>query len=472
MSARAIVLAAGKGTRMKSARPKVLHELCGRPMLWWVLEALNASGVDDVIVVTNPELDPLLAPLGVRTVIQDEQLGTGHAVKIALDALEPRDGCVIVAYGDMPLVDRTIFADVQAALDSDAAAALALVTARMPLPSSFGRIVRASVLPSFRSATATADESSTEPASDAGSVERIVEAKDCTAEQLSIDEMNAGIYAFGEAALREIMPRIGNANAQGEYYLTDAVELLLASGRRVAPVPVADYRRVLGVNDRVELANASAILNRRLCEDHMRAGVTIVDPATTYLEPGVVMEPDVTILPGTWIYGETRIASGTTIGARCRIGDAVIGARCDIRESVVTATRIGDDVRIGPFAHLRDGNVIGDRVRVGNFVEFKKSEIGDDVKANHLAYIGDATVGDRTNYGAGAITCNYDGTNKNRTQIGTDVFIGTNNSLVAPIAIGDGAMTGAGAVVIRDVPPGDKQVGNPARSIAKKPAGA
>jgi bifunctional UDP-N-acetylglucosamine pyrophosphorylase / glucosamine-1-phosphate N-acetyltransferase len=442
---------------MKSARPKVLHELCGRPMLWWVLQALEAAGIDDVVVVTNPELDPLLAPLGVRTVIQAEQLGTGHAVAIALDALEPRDGTLVVAYGDMPLVDRSIFADVHAAVDPRAGTALALVTARMPLPSSFGRIVR----------TAGAASPGAAPG-----VERIVEAKDCTAEQLAIDEMNAGIYAFGEAALREIMPQIGNANAQGEYYLTDAVELLLASGRRIAPVPVADYRSVLGVNDRVELANASAILNRRLCEEHMRAGVTIVDPATTYLEPGVVIEPDVIVMPGTWIYGNTRIASGTTIGARCRIGDAVIGARCEIRESVVTASRIGDDVRIGPFAHLRDGNVIGDRVRVGNFVEFKKSEIGDDVKANHLAYIGDATVGDRTNYGAGAITCNYDGTNKNRTTIGTDAFIGTNNSLVAPIAIGDGAMTGAGAVVIRDVPPGDKQVGNPARSIAKKPAGA
>ncbi|MDB5073097.1 MAG: UDP-N-acetylglucosamine pyrophosphorylase [Candidatus Eremiobacteraeota bacterium] len=438
---------------MKSARPKVLHELCGRPMLWWVLQALEAAGIGDIVVVTNPELDPLLA-LGVRTVIQHEQLGTGHAVKIALDAIEPRDGTLVVAYGDMPLVDRTIFEDVQAAVDPRAGTALALVTARMPLPSSFGRIVR--------TAEAARDT--------APGVERIVEAKDCTTEQLAIDEMNAGIYAFGETALREIMPKIGNDNAQGEFYLTDAVELLVASGRRIAPVPVADYRSVLGVNDRVELANASTILNRRLCEEHMRAGVTITDPATTYLEPGLAIEPDVTIMPGTWIYGETRIASGTTIGARCRIGDAVIGARCEIRESIVTSTRLGDDVRIGPFAHLRDGNVIGDRVRVGNFVEFKKSEIGDDVKANHLAYIGDATVGDRTNYGAGAITCNYDGTRKNRTKIGTDAFIGTNNSLVAPITIGDGAVTGAGTVVIRDIPPGDKQVGNPARSIAKKPA--
>jgi len=451
VSARAIVLAAGKGTRMKSAVPKVLHELCGRPMVWWVLEALRAAGVDDVVVVTNPELDPQLAGFGVRTVIQAEQLGTGHAVKIALDAIAPDDGCIVVAYGDMPLVDAAIFEDVQAAVDPDAGTALALVTAVMPLPSAFGRIVRASDTAHARNA-----------------VERIVEAKDCTPAQLAIDEMNAGIYAYHEGALREAIARVGNDNAQGEFYLTDTVELLIASGHRVAPVPVADYRSVLGVNDRVELASANAILNRRLCEVHMRAGVTIADPTTTYLVPGLEIAADATILPNTAISGATKIGTRTTIGPNCRLGDAVVGARCTIRESVVTSTRIGDDVRIGPFAHLRDGNVIGDRVRIGNFVEFKKSQIGDDVKANHLAYIGDATVGDRTNYGAGAITCNYDGVKKNRTEIGADVFVGTNNSLVAPITLGDGAMTGAGSVVIRDVAAGERVAGVPAKPIAKK----
>jgi bifunctional UDP-N-acetylglucosamine pyrophosphorylase/glucosamine-1-phosphate N-acetyltransferase len=449
VSARAIVLAAGKGTRMKSSRSKVLHELCGRPMLWWVLASLRAAGIEDVVVVTNPELDAELAAQGLRTVVQAEQLGTGHAVRIALDALDRRDGTLLVAYGDMPLIDAATFGDVRAARENDAAVALALVTARMPLPSSFGRVLRTG----------------------GAAVERIVEAKDCTPEQLAVDEMNAGIYAFDETALREVMPRIGNANAQGEYYLTDALELLLAAGRRAVAVEARDYRAVLGVNDRVELANAAALLNRRLCEAHMREGVTIVDPATTYLTPGLEIARDVTILPGTTIGGASRIGEGTSIGPRCRLADAVIGARCDIRESVVLSTRVGDDVRIGPYAHLRDGNVLGDRVRVGNFVEFKNAQIGDDVKANHLAYIGDASVGDRTNYGAGAITCNYDGVKKNRTTIGADVFVGTNSSLVAPITVGDGAMTGAGAVVIRDVPAGDRQVGNPARSIAKKPAG-
>lgn len=433
---------------MKSARPKVLHELCGRPMLWWVLEALRASGADEIVVVTNPELDPLLDGFGVRTVVQTEQLGTGHAVRMALDAIEPREGCLLVAYGDMPLVDSTIFEDVQAAVDPDAGTALALVTARMPLPSNFGRIVRSG-----------------------SAVERIVEAKDCTAEQLAIDEMNAGIYAFDEAALRAAIVQVGNANAQREYYLTDTVELLIASGHRVAPVPVADYRSVLGVNDRAELAAARAILNARLCEAHMLAGVTIVDPATTYLEPGLEIGRDATLLPNTSICGATRIGEDTTIGPNTRIADATIGARCAIRESVVTSSRIGDEVTIGPFAHLRGNSQLASDVKIGNFVELKNADLAEGVKANHLAYLGDTAIGPRSNIGAGTITANFDGVRKNRTEIGADVKIGSNNTLVAPVTVGDAATTGAGAVVNRDVEPGDKVAGVPARSIAKKPAG-
>ncbi|MBV8581146.1 MAG: bifunctional UDP-N-acetylglucosamine diphosphorylase/glucosamine-1-phosphate N-acetyltransferase GlmU [Candidatus Eremiobacteraeota bacterium] len=453
MSARAIVLAAGKGTRMKSARPKVLHELCGRPMLWWVLAALNAAGVDETVVVTNPEMDPLLAEFGVRTVIQSEQLGTGHAVRVALDALAPSEGTLVVAYGDMPLVDRTIFEDVQAAVDADAGTALALVTARMPLPSNFGRIVRA------------------DPSTGSGQgVERIVEAKDCTPAQLALDEMNAGIYAYDEAALRATIVQVTNANAQREYYLTDTVELLIAAGGRVAPVPVADYRSVLGVNDRIELANARAVLNRRLCEEHMRAGVTIVDPATTYLSPGLTIGADTVIQPNTTIGGATTVGANCVIGPNTRLANAALADDVRVTESVVVDSAVGARTVIGPFAHLRAGANLGAEVKIGNFVEIKKADLADEVKANHLAYIGDATVGPRTNYAAGAITCNYDGVKKNRTVIGADVFIGTNNALVAPLTIGDGAITGAGAVVIRDIPPGDKQVGNPARSIAKKPA--
>ncbi len=447
MSARAIVLAAGNGTRMRSAQPKVMHDLCDRPMLWWVLQALRTAGVADVTVVTNPEVDPLLGAFGVRTVIQHEQLGTGHAVKIALDALPAGAGRLVVAYGDMPLVDHTVFEDVQAAVDPGAGAALGLVTARMPLPSSFGRIVRAG-----------------------DAVERIVEAKDCTPEQLALDEMNAGIYAYDEGALRDAIAQVGNDNAQGEYYLTDTVELLIAAGKRVVPVPVADYRSVLGVNDRVELSNARALLNRRLCEGHMRAGVTIVDPAATYLEPDLAIGADTIIYPGTTISGETTIGANCRLGPNSRIGNARLADGVQITESVVLDSTLGTHVTVGPFAHLRYHAELGEDVHIGNFVEVKKSTLGAGVKAGHLTYLGDATVGARTNVGAGTITCNYDGVRKNQTVIGADAFIGSNSSLVAPLAIGEGAVTGAGAVVIRDVPAGDKVVGSPARSIAKKPA--
>jgi bifunctional UDP-N-acetylglucosamine pyrophosphorylase / glucosamine-1-phosphate N-acetyltransferase len=451
VSARAIVLAAGKGTRMKSARPKVLHELCGRPMLWWVLRALREAGIDDVVVVTNPELEPQLAPLNVRTVVQHEQLGTGHAVRIALDALPSQEGTLVVAYGDMPLVDPAIFRAVQDALAGDGAA-LALVTARMPLPSNFGRIVRAS--------TSSAQ----------AGVERIVEAKDCTAEQLAIDEMNAGIYAYDERALREAIVCVGNGNAQGEYYLTDTVELFLGAGRRVQPVLATDYRSVLGVNDRVELANAAAIMNRRLCEEHMRAGVTIVDPATTYLEPGLTIGPDTVLLPGTILGGATKIGAGSRIGPRSRIVDATLGEYVHVNESIVLDSRLGDRCKVGPYAHLRGGCVLADDVTIGDYVECKNAMLATRVKAMHLTYLGDCSVGPETNIGAGTITCNYDGVRKNRTEIGANVFIGTNTLLVAPVTVGEGAMTGAGTVVIRDVPPHDRVVGNPARSITKKPA--
>lgn len=452
VSARAVVLAAGKGTRMKSARPKVLHELCGRPMLWWVLEALRGAGIDDVVVVANPELEPQLAPFGVRTAIQREQLGTGDAVRAALEALPPRDGALLVAYGDMPLVDASIFSGVRRALDPAAGVGLAMVTARMPLPSSFGRVIRAS-------------------AGSQAPVVGIVEAKDCTPAQLAIDEMNAGIYAYDEAALRATIGQVGNANAQGEYYLTDTIALLVAGGRGVAAVVAPDHRAVLGVNDRVELADARALLNRRLCEEHMRAGVTILDPATTYLEPGLAIGADTVILPNTAIGGATRIGGGCRIGPQSRIGGATLGDDVTILESVVVDSTIGDRCKVGPFAHLRGGSVLAADVTIGDYVECKNAVLAEGVKAMHLTYLGDCSVGERSNIGAGTITCNYDGVRKNRTEIGKDVFIGTNTLLVAPITVGDRALTGAGTVAIRDVPAGDKVVGNPARSIAKKPAG-
>ena len=443
MSVRAIVLAAGKGTRMKSALPKVMHEICGRPMLWYTLRALREAGVVDIVVVTNREVEPALAAFGVRGVLQEPQHGTGHAVQVGLAALEESDGNIVVAYGDMPLVDAHTFRGVIAAIDDGAA--LALVTARMPLPSNFGRIVRSG-----------------------GNVAKIVEARDCTPDELGLDEMNAGIYAYDEAKLRAIIGELRDDNAQKEFYLTDTVELLLGGGEGVVPVVAADYRLVLGINDRVELAAARTILNARLCETHMRAGVTIVDPATTYLEPDLIIGADTTIFPNTTIGGETTIGAGGRIGPNTRIAWSQIAQNVRITESVVTETTIGARAAIGPFAHLRAGTDVGTGVRIGNFVELKKTAMHADAKAGHLAYLGDATVGERANIGAGTITCNYDGKNKHRTQIGADAFIGSNSSLVAPVSVGDRGMTGAGAVVIRDVADGERVVGNPARALPPK----
>jgi bifunctional UDP-N-acetylglucosamine pyrophosphorylase/glucosamine-1-phosphate N-acetyltransferase len=444
---RAIVLAAGKGTRMKSAHPKVLHDLCGRPMLWYTLEALRATGIDDIVVVANAELEPLLAEFGVRCVVQTPQRGTGHAVQVALEVLEPRDGTVVVAYGDMPLVDATIFEDVQAAVDADAGTALGLVTARMPLPSSFGRVVR-----------------------NGTTIEKIVEFRDATTAERAIDEMNAGIYAFDERALRAVIGQLTDQNAQGELYLTDTVGLLVAGSYRVVPVGAVDYRLVLGVNDRVELSTARATMNERLCHAHMRNGVTIIDPATTYLEPGIYIGADTIVAPNTAIGGNSILGERTRIGPNSRLYNARLDDDVCVTESVVLDTAIGARTTVGPFAHLRGGNAIGADVRIGDFVELKNTRMAAGAKANHLAYLGDATVGANANIGAGTITCNYDGVNKHATTIGRDAFVGSNTSLVAPVSIGDGAQTGAGTVVIRDVPAGDCVVGNPARSIGKKKA--
>jgi bifunctional UDP-N-acetylglucosamine pyrophosphorylase/glucosamine-1-phosphate N-acetyltransferase len=447
---RAVVLAAGKGTRMKSSRPKVLHELCGRPMLWWVLRALRDAGVSDVTVVTNGELMPHVETVatgaghaGVRSVVQEPQLGTGHAVQIALAGLDAGGGTLLVLNGDMPLVEAELIAAAIAAREH----ALALVTARMPLPSSFGRIVR-----------------------EGDRVSRIVEARDASDDELALDEMNAGLYAYDEAKLRAAAAELRNANAQNEYYLTDTIASFTGRGERVVPVVAPDYRTVLGVNDRVELAAASALLNRRICERHMRAGVTIVDPATTYLEPDLVLAPDAVLRPNTTLSGRTEIGPHSEIGPNARLRNARVGEHAIVTDSVISDSSVGDFALVGPYAHVRGESSIGTGARIGNFVETKNATLAPGVKAGHLTYLGDATLGERTNVGAGTITCNYDGTHKHRTTIGKDVFIGSNSSLVAPVTLGDGAGTGAGTVVIRDVAAGDRVVGNPARVLPKKPA--
>jgi bifunctional UDP-N-acetylglucosamine pyrophosphorylase / glucosamine-1-phosphate N-acetyltransferase len=445
---RAIVLAAGKGTRMKSGRSKVLHEICGRPMLWYVLKALRGAGVDEIVVVVNQELQEQVSQFDVASVLQSPQLGTGHAVKVALEQLAPRPGGrILVACGDMPLVTDELFRGMIGSLDtqSDSDAVMALVTVKMPLPSSFGRIIRRG-----------------------SNVERIVEARDATPEQLTIDELNAGIYAFDEAALREAVTHLRDENAQSEYYLTDTVAYFVNGSKKVRPVLAPDHLVVLGINDRVELAQARKEMNARLCAQHMREGVTIVDPDTTYLEPELAIGGDTVIYPNTTISRLSELGAACVIGPNSRLSNAKLGERVTIRESVVVDTTIGNDVSIGPFAHLRGETQVADHAHVGNFVEIKKSQLARRVKVSHLSYLGDATIGEETNIGAGTITCNFDGEQKNPTTVGRDVSIGSNTSLVAPVTVGDGALTGAGSVVTKDVPDGERVAGNPARPLPKK----
>lgn len=431
---------------MKSARPKVLHELCGRPMLWYVVRALRDAGIDDIVVVTASEVEAYAGEIGAVAVVQQRPRGTGDAVKAALQALPPAHGRILVAYGDMPLLRSELFRGLLDELDADPGAALALLTATLPLPSSFGRIVR-----------------------DGNNVARIVEARDATPEELAIGEMNAGTYAFDEAALRDAVSQLRSDNAQGEYYLTDAVESLARGGQRVRSVAASDRLDAIGINDRTELAVARRAMNARLCEAHMRDGVTIVDPDTTYLEPELMIGRDTVVYPNTSISRLSEIGEGCTIGPNARLSNVRLHDGVAVRDSIVLDSEVGSGSTIGPYAHVRDGCVLGRRVRVGNFVELKKSRLEDRAKASHLSYVGDARIGENSNLGAGTITCNFDGKRKHATIVGRDVSIGSNTSLIAPLAIGDGALTGAGSVVTRDVAAGQRVAGNPARPLPPKP---
>lgn len=446
MNLRAIVLAAGKGTRMKTRVPKVLHEICGRPMLWYVLQALRKAGIDDIFIVTNRELHAHIRNFNAKAILQAEQLGTGHAVQAALRELPvEKAGRILIACGDMPLVQAELFRGLVGSLEAQRGTALALATVKMPPPSNFGRIIRRGA-----------------------AVQRVVEARDATPQELLIDEMNAGLYAFDETVLREAVGGLRNDNAQHEYYLTDTIDEVARSGKRIVPVIAGDHLHVLGINDRIELAQARKEMNKRLCEQHMRDGVTIVDPEATYLEPELRIGCDTVIYPNTAIGRLSEVGERCTIGPNARLSHAKLGAGVTIRDSVIVDSAAADDVSIGPFAHIRDNVTLGKGVRIGNFVEVKNSSLADGAKANHLSYLGDAIIGERTNIGAGTITCNYDGRKKNRTTIGKDVSIGSNTSLIAPVSIGDGALTGASSVVTKDVPAGERVAGNPARPLPKK----
>jgi bifunctional UDP-N-acetylglucosamine pyrophosphorylase/glucosamine-1-phosphate N-acetyltransferase len=448
----AVVLAAGLGTRMKSATPKVLHPLCGRPMLAYVLDAW-ASTADGAtgsrpVIVFSPAVAALLDVFADRAVfaLQDEPRGTGDAVGAAL-AIVP-DGAteILVLSGDVPLVTGSdLDAILEARREDDAAIALASVFAAEP--AELGRVVR----------------------SEFGTVERIVEARDATPEELEGNEINAGLYVFDAAWLRRRIAALAPSVATGELYLTDLIRLAREDGRIVTAVAFEDDGRFDGINDRSQLAAAEWSMRVRLNEAHMRAGVTMRDPSTVYLDWTVELGPDVTLEPNVILRGTTSVGAGSVIGAGSQLIDATIGANAAVWASIVESSTLEDDTTVGPYSHVRPGSVIGRGATVGNFAELKNTHLGPNSKQHHMSYLGDTQVGEGVNIGAGAITANFDGTKKSPTTIGDGAFIGVDTMLIAPVEVGPGARTGAGAVVTRDVPAGKLAVGVPARIREPRP---
>jgi len=439
----AVILAAGKGTRMKSARPKVLHDVCGRTMFEHALAVTQAAGARDIIAVVGPELSEAVEVLGVRTVVQEPQNGTGHAVQLAMKAVTG-EAPVLIVSADMPLLPAALLRSVIQARDKKDAA-VAFATARVSPRSDFGRVVR-----------------------QGGKVARIVEVADASPEIRAIDEVNAGVYCFAPKRLRAYLKSLRANNVQGELYLTDCIGVAAAAGDTIVTIACGSRLDVMGVNTRVELAAARKAMQGRILREHMLAGVTIVDPASTYIDVDVAIQPDTTIFPQTYLRGSTRVGRGAVLGPGTTIVNSEIGDGAEVLNSVVRESTVGAGVTVGPFAHLRGGSAVEAGAHIGNFVELKNTKMGRGTKAGHLTYLGDAELGEGVNVGAGTITCNYDGRRKHKTKIGSGAFIGSNSSLVAPVEVGEGAMTGAGSVVNRDVPAGERVAGNPAKPLPKK----
>jgi bifunctional UDP-N-acetylglucosamine pyrophosphorylase/glucosamine-1-phosphate N-acetyltransferase len=431
-----IVLAAGGGTRMKSKTMKVLHEIGGRSMIGHVLAAVAATEPTRVVAVVGhqreqvgPHIEALLP--GVVLAVQETQEGTGHAVRIALEAAGTTTGTVLVAAGDTPLLEgETLRAFAED--HRGGGRAVSILSGVVPDPHGYGRVVR----------------------DDAGEVIGIVEEKDASDDERAISEINSGILAFEAEFLSSALPRIGNDNAKGEYYLTDAVGLAREEGLPVGAFPIEDWLQTEGANDRAQLAELGKELNRRIVTRWMKDGVSVMDPATTWIESDVVLAPDVTILPGTQLLGATVVAEDAVIGPDTTLKDCEIGEGARVVRTHGELAVVGAGANVGPFSYLRPGTQLGAGGKIGAFVETKNATIGDGSKVPHLSYVGDAEIGEGSNIGAGTIFANYDGTTKHRTTVGDGAKTGSNNTFVAPVSIGDGAMTGGGTVVREDVPPG------------------
>ena len=429
----ALILAAGKGTRMKSALPKVVHRVGGKPMAAHVVAAAAAAGAGRTIAVVGFGAEEVRRELGdgLEYVIQSEQLGTGHAVLQAADKLAGYGGTVMVLCGDTPLLQAETLSALWRSHRHSGRSATVL-TARMPDPSGYGRILR--------------DTS--------GNVVRIVEQKDAKPAELAVDEINTGIYCFESEALFRALTGVGRSNAQGEYYLTDVIGAFVESGLAVGAVVADDHAETIGINSRDQMAAAENLLRRRTLARLMDGGVNVMDPASTFVDADVVIGSDTVIYPFTWIEGRTVIGSGCEIGPNTRLSNCRIGDRATLFFSYAHDCAVGDGATVGPYAHLRPGTDLAAGVKVGNFVEVKNSRVGKDSKIPHLSYVGDTDMGRRVNIGSGTITVNYDGKNKFRTVIGDEAFIGCNTNLVAPVSVGDGAYVAAGSTITKEVPAG------------------
>ena len=435
-----IVLAAGEGTRMKSAQAKVLHSVAGRSLLRHVLNAVDHLHPKDVRIVVGASRESVEAHIAdiapqATTVFQQHRGGTGHAAQLALAGLNPK-GTILVVAGDTPMLTGQ---SLSAFIDAHNAGkfAASVLTAEHPDPTGYGRIIR----------------------NDADELLKIVEEKDATEEQKFIFEVNSGVYAFDGAALAASIGQLDTSNAQSELYLTDVIGILKNQGASVAAIMLEDFTEILGVNDRIQLAESAALLRDRINDHWMRAGVTIIDPTTTWIDTTASLANDVTIHPGSAIYGTTTIATGAVIGPRTTLLDCQVKAGASVLESIATETVIGEGSTVGPFTYLRAGTVLGDASKAGAFVEMKNASLGAGSKVPHLSYVGDATIGEGSNIGAATIFVNYDGVDKHHTTIGDHVRIGSDTMLVAPLSVGDGAYTAAGSVITEDVPAGAIGVG-------------
>ncbi len=464
MARMAIVLAAGQGKRMKSKLYKVLHPVCGKPMVGHVLDVVREASCERAVVIVGHGAEKVKAYLGesAEYALQEQQLGTGHAVLQAKELLGEAEGTTIVVCGDTPLV-RASTVEAMLKLHEESGAAATVLTASFADPTGYGRVIRG----------------------EDGTVQRIVEQKDCSPEEAAVNEINTGTYCFDNRKLFEALGNVKNENAQGEYYLTDVIGLFKSAGEVVQGYCTSDLAEAIGVNDRVALADAERFMRERINREHLLGGVTIIDPQSTYIEAGVVIGADTVVYPGSVLRAGTVIGEDCVIGPNAEITASEIGDGAAVKYSVVAESVVGAESAVGPYANLRPGSKLGRGCKIGDFVELKNATLGDGSKVSHLSYVGDAVVGKDVNIGCGAITVNYDGFNKAVTEIGDGAFVGSNVNLIAPIKIGDGAYVVAGSTLTQDVPAGDlsiareRQVNKPgyadkirARAKAKKERGS